>query len=111
MPAEPTPPGPSKIRIPDIQIPERRTLDRKKYPFLFKDPLGDGPVTDGAFAPEQVQEVSLRECVLFALQNNPDIHVSQFAVPTAAEQIPLQESIFDPCFASVANGAVRISRS
>jgi outer membrane protein TolC len=90
--------APSKIRIPKIQIPQKNSLDELKYPFLFKDPLGNGPVKDGAFDPDRVQEVSLNECVLFALQNNPDIHVSQFAVPSAAEQIPLQESIFDPVF-------------
>lgn len=90
--------APSKIRIPQLKIPDRPQLDPGKYPFLFADPLGDGPVSDGAFAPDRVQPVSLNECVLFALQNNPDIHVSQFAVPTAGEEIPLQESIFDPVF-------------
>ena len=95
LPADPLPDTAFPLRIPKIPKPKRND---NQYPFLFKDPLGDGPVSDGTLDPGNVQPVSLAECVQFALEHNPGIHVSQYVVPSAAEAITLQESAFDPVF-------------
>ena len=93
--AAPLPDTAFPVRIPTIPKPKRND---NRYPFLFQDPLGNRPVADGTFDPASVQAVSMAECVQFALEHNPGIHVSHYLVPSAAESIPLQESAFDPVF-------------
>lgn len=95
LPADLLPDTAFPLRIPKIPKPQRND---NQYPFLFKDPLSDGSVSDGTLHPANVQAVSLAECIQFALEHNPRIHVSQYLVPNAAEAITLQESAFDPIF-------------